>query len=251
MDLPGMRFSEQPRWLTCKSDPAGMLTALHNKASRRKLLLFAVACSRRVWHLLSGEYRADTLTILERSAESGDANREHFLVSLGFLASMRDRGPDCRAHRAVWSACQLGKSEGNGYDAIALAARTSDEVQDALGAEAEARALAAGALLSVAAAEYAKVWRDEVARHCNWIRDLLSDRFLRSRFDSHWLQGNHQTARNMAQAIYEGQSFGEMPILADALEEVGCANEEILSHCRQPGEHIRGCWVLDLLLGKS
>jgi hypothetical protein len=42
-----------------------------------------------------------------------------------------------------------------------------------------------------------------------------------------------------------------MPILADALEEAGCTNVDILNHCRQPGEHVRGCWVIDLLLGKE
>jgi hypothetical protein len=42
-----------------------------------------------------------------------------------------------------------------------------------------------------------------------------------------------------------------MPILADALEDAGCDNADILSHCRQPGAHVRGCWVVDLVLGKS
>jgi hypothetical protein len=42
-----------------------------------------------------------------------------------------------------------------------------------------------------------------------------------------------------------------MPILADALEEAGCTNSDILDHCRQSGEHVRGCWVIDALLGKS
>ena len=42
-----------------------------------------------------------------------------------------------------------------------------------------------------------------------------------------------------------------MPELADALEEAGCTDVEILSHCREPGEHVRGCWVVDLLLGKG
>jgi hypothetical protein len=59
------------------------------------------------------------------------------------------------------------------------------------------------------------------------------------------------TVVSLAQAIYRDRSFDRMPILADALEDAGCTNADILSHCRQPGEHCRGCWVVDLLLGKE
>ena len=55
----------------------------------------------------------------------------------------------------------------------------------------------------------------------------------------------------MARTIYEQRSFADLPILADALEDAGCHNEDILGHCRQPGEHVRGCWVVDLVLGKE
>jgi hypothetical protein len=55
----------------------------------------------------------------------------------------------------------------------------------------------------------------------------------------------------LAQAIYEGRQFQDLPILADALEEAGCSDPDILAHCRGPGPHVRGCWLLDLLLGKT
>jgi hypothetical protein len=55
----------------------------------------------------------------------------------------------------------------------------------------------------------------------------------------------------MAQTIYDERRFGDMPVLADALEESGCANDDILMHCRTPAEHARGCWVIDLLLEKT
>lgn len=66
-----------------------------------------------------------------------------------------------------------------------------------------------------------------------------------------WLRRNGGIVLKMAQSIYADQSFADLPILADALEEAGCDNAVILNHCRQPAEHTRGCWVLDLLLGKS
>jgi hypothetical protein len=55
----------------------------------------------------------------------------------------------------------------------------------------------------------------------------------------------------LAKSIYEDRAFDRLPILADALEESGCHDPDILAHCRQPGEHVRGCWVVDLLLGRE
>jgi hypothetical protein len=60
-----------------------------------------------------------------------------------------------------------------------------------------------------------------------------------------------RTVVAIARTIYEERTFESLPILADALEEAGCTNTDILAHCRQPGEHVRGCWVDDLLLGKK
>ncbi len=55
----------------------------------------------------------------------------------------------------------------------------------------------------------------------------------------------------LARAMYDSRNFGAMPILADALQDAGCDNTEILNHCRVPGEHVRGCWVLDLVLERK
>jgi hypothetical protein len=55
----------------------------------------------------------------------------------------------------------------------------------------------------------------------------------------------------MAGSMYESRDFAGMPILADALEEAGCGDPDILSHCRGGGPHVRGCWVVDLVLGKQ
>jgi hypothetical protein len=54
----------------------------------------------------------------------------------------------------------------------------------------------------------------------------------------------------VAKTIYDERRFEDMPILADALEEAGCTSELILGHCRSGGEHVRGCWVLDLILSE-
>ena len=55
----------------------------------------------------------------------------------------------------------------------------------------------------------------------------------------------------LARQMYESLDFGAMPILADALQDAGCDSADILNHCRGPGPHVRGCWVVDLVLGKE
>ena len=67
-------------------------------------------------------------------------------------------------------------------------------------------------------------------------------------FDPAWRTA---TVTSLAHAIYDDRAFDRMPILADALEDVGCTNAEVLGHCRGGGEHVRGCWVVDLVLGKE
>jgi len=81
-------------------------------------------------------------------------------------------------------------------------------------------------------------------------RDIFGNPFRPLVVDSSWLSWNQGAVVKLAQAIYEDRSCHELPILADVLERAGCKDELILSHCRGPGPHVRGCWVIDLLLGK-
>jgi hypothetical protein len=66
-----------------------------------------------------------------------------------------------------------------------------------------------------------------------------------------WVAWNEGTVVKLTQGIYDDRAFDRLPVLADALEEAGCTNAEILAHCREPGPHVRGCWALDLLLEKE
>jgi hypothetical protein len=59
------------------------------------------------------------------------------------------------------------------------------------------------------------------------------------------------TVTALANGIYADKAFDRLPILADALQDAGCENIDVLNHCRLPGEHARGCWVVDTLLGKE
>ena len=79
-------------------------------------------------------------------------------------------------------------------------------------------------------------------------RDIFGNPFRPVAADPAWLT---PTVQSIAAAIYEDRAFDRLPILADALEEAGCTNADVLLHCRQPAEHVRGCWVVDLMLGKT
>jgi hypothetical protein len=80
-------------------------------------------------------------------------------------------------------------------------------------------------------------------------RDIFGNPFRPVSFDPTW---RTSTALAIAKGMYESRDFGAIPILADALQEAGCANDDVLNHCRAAnGVHVRGCWVVDLVLGKS
>jgi hypothetical protein len=78
--------------------------------------------------------------------------------------------------------------------------------------------------------------------------DVFGDTFQPVAFSSEW---RTDTALTLARQIYDSRDFGAMPILADALQDAGCDSADVLDHCRGPGPHVRGCWVLDLVLGKE
>jgi len=81
-----------------------------------------------------------------------------------------------------------------------------------------------------------------------WLRDIFGYPFRPVTIDPAW---RTSTAVSVAQGVYTERAFDRLPILADALEDAGCTNADILNHCRQPGEHVRGCWCVDLVLGKK
>ena len=88
--------------------------------------------------------------------------------------------------------------------------------------------------------------RFELAR--SLIQCILGNPFRPVAFDPAWLTS---TSRGIAHSIYDDRAFDRLPILADALQDAGCENDDILSHCRGAGPHVRGCWVVDLVLGKE
>jgi hypothetical protein len=80
------------------------------------------------------------------------------------------------------------------------------------------------------------------------LRDIVGNPFRPVAFDPNW---RTSTAVALATRMYDSRDFSVMPILADALQDAGCDHPDILAHCRDDGPHARGCWVVDLVLGKS
>ncbi len=80
------------------------------------------------------------------------------------------------------------------------------------------------------------------------LRDIFGNPFRPVAFPLEW---RTSTAIALAAQMYESRDFSAMPILGDALQDAGCDNAGILDHCRGLGPHVRGCWVVDLVLGKE
>ena len=96
---------------------------------------------------------------------------------------------------------------------------------------------------------YAVVRSREEEAQFHLVREIFGNPFRPVGFDPAWLTSD---VTLLAQGIYEDRAFDRMPILADALQDAGCEDEQILAHCRDAAlTHVRGCWVVDLIWGKS
>lgn len=91
----------------------------------------------------------------------------------------------------------------------------------------------------------------ELAWQAKLLRELFGNPFRPCRFDPTWLSHNHGFAGTLARDIAGTERYADLPVLADALEDAGCDQPEVLNHCRTPGVHHRGCWALDGILGRG
>lgn len=211
----------EAEWLTA-SDPEPMLAFLRGKASDRKLRLFAVACCRRVLTDFSAD---DCLAAAEASEQFADG-----LISVERLDLL-----SIAAEEAWKDTVHEPRGEG---DNVARAASYCSS--PALGAVLFAVTLAAQATHVSRQSEHAK--------QSSALRDIIGNPFRPVIFDPAW---RSESVSALATGIYADRAFDRLPILSDALEEAGCDHADILNHCRGPGPHVKGCWVVDLVLGKE
>lgn len=220
-------------WLVCE-DPQKMLDFLRGKVSDRKLRLFACSwCRSIMWHLLTDELNKKAVEIAEAYAD-GICGRQSLSVV------RRERGSDYRNRRRA----ELVRITSE--DAAENWACAWDAVTYTLSAEAHE---SASLIVSGWMNPYHLSKRPQNREYLvALLREIFGNCFQLITLDASWLTS---TVSNLAQVIYDDRAFDRMPILADALEDAGCTNQDILSHCRSGGEHVRGCWVVDLILSKD
>ncbi len=232
----GMTESE---WLNC-ADPQVMLEFLREKTSDRKPRLFAVACCRRIWHLVTDGRSRQAVEVAERFADNLAKTSE-----LKAACPMRRNDAD-PCEKVAW-----GVADRNALiSAVITSAATiliaspessSTQVFEVLERREEE---AVTKLLE----QSNKMVRREEAEHCQILRDIFGNPFHHIAIDSSWLT---PAVKALAQSIYDERTFDQMTFLGEELVKSGCDNQEILGHCRGPGPHARGCWVVDLLLGRE
>jgi hypothetical protein len=218
----------EQEWLAC-IDIEPMVEFLRDRASDRKLRLFAVACCRRIWHLLTDPRSRHAVEVAERLADGRATEEERLAAYEGAFGAVFE-GPAPRAFREAPAAVGNAVINVPALDAAVysswIAARTPSDcprVPDQAERSAQFRLLG----------------------------DILGPADRPRAADPRWLTWNHGTVPAVARHIDGDRAYYDLPILADALEDAGCSDRDILSHCRSGGEHVHGCWVVDLLLGKA
>jgi hypothetical protein len=208
---------DEAEWLAC-SDSQALLAHLGPRVSVRQLRLFACVCVRQVWHLLGDERSRRAIEVAERYADGEVKKRE----LRNAIAAAEQAAYSCRRRQPL--------------------ARTAAAA--ALSALRLTRSLfyVNGLPLGLSAGPQT---------HADLLRDIVGNPFRSVVIDPGWLCWTDGAVRRMAQALYEERNFGDLPILADALEDAGCTDADILTHLRGPGPHVRGCWVLDGLLERG
>jgi hypothetical protein len=200
---------------------------------RRKRVLLACECCRRVWDLLEDDILKRAIELAERDADNYVRTTELTTIQAEILRVLSQL-LRVQLRRGTWA---------SGHPYTVVNATCNADVPNALACigalvrqqgtthEDERLLLAAGNVAQSAL-----------------IRDIFGNPFRPITFSPDWLTS---AVVALAQHMYESRDFSAMPILADALQDAGCENADVLDHCRKSGEHVRGCWVVDLVLEKT
>jgi hypothetical protein len=195
----------------------------------RKMRWFACACCRRIWHLLSEASNQEAVRMTEGFAAGQESTTELYRTYEVQLQALRSP-----------SEIRTGRVKEVALTALYTA---SPHYSDAIRAAVHSvRALTEGNLHPEA------IRQQETTFQINALRDLFGDLFYSRHMQPQWVLANGGAVRRLAEAIDQERAFERLPVLADALEEAGCAESMILGHCRGGGTHVRGCWVIDMLL---
>ncbi len=213
----------EDEWLIC-CDSRLMLQFLEGKPTVRKLRLAGCAWWRRAYDHLAADELKRIINVAEQVAEGG-ASQKRLRKVLKYIdfAAVADA-----------SRYTVGEDTASGWwSARCVAGLCAEEPSS------WASAVVWGASL-LNDADRAAI-----------IHDVFGNPYRPIAIKPSWRWWHDGTIVNIAAAIYDERSYRMLPILADALEDAGCDNGDILSHLRGSGPHVRGCWALDLILGKE
>jgi hypothetical protein len=216
----------EAEWLAT-TDPH-VLTHYKGCRSRRKRRLFSCAVARRVLYLIPDDRYERAIEIAERYADGVAAEKERRATHQVMHKAWQDREyAEAGNHAATAVLATLNKG--------AAGTLYSWEV-------------AAAAKAALARPEWDRGREEEMQKQCDLAREIYGNPFRPVTADPSWLTS---TVVALAEGIYADRAFDRLLILADALQDAGCENADILDHCRCDGTHVRGCWVVDLVLGKA
>ncbi len=214
----------EAEWLTC-AEPTTMLYFIRRSGgSDRKLRLFGSACYRSLWATSPvSQLHWDVLRASESYADGQIAKQEFRLIRkpLGGFENPCVAGMAEQVAFSASSEC-LGETwvpNGENIENAGLGGRVRQRSQP-----------------------------EQLRPQCDSLRDIFGNPFCPFVVNPSWLTSDVVA---IAEGIYQERAFDRMPILADALQDAGCDNDDILNHCRNDGPHARGCFVVDLLLGKE
>jgi hypothetical protein len=207
----------EAEWIEC-IDANRMIGFLLKSGTSRKLRLFTCACCRLRGAALADEQMLAAVETGERYADrlANDDERRAILETVQGIVEKA-----------------LTKQD---WERVAAAADARDCVE-------------VGSQRVTGFERKQQIGRDRY--ECYLLREIFGNPFRPVTMEPAWLEWQDGFVPKMAKTIYDGRGFEQMPKLADALEAAGCGNEELLGHFRQPRQHIRGCWAVDLVLGKK
>ncbi len=253
----------EEEWLVC-DDSGEMLEFIGNMVTERKVRLFAVACCRRIDRLLPHKGQRIALDVAEQFADGivslaplaeacGQAKAYAGLASCAVAAACTPIVPLCPKCAAPMS-LRHGQ-RGLLFHECSSAPKCPEACPSLQGIVGYATGVAAEAAVCEHTMGYEMACNAEVSEQSQLMRDIIGNPFRAVSINPTWLT---PTVLGLARATYDNRTLPSgtldntrLAILADALEDAGCDNADILNHCRWPGPHVRGCWVVDLLLGKE
>jgi hypothetical protein len=223
---------------------------LQGNLAPRKRRLLACACCRRIWKELWAEELHRAVEAAEQYADGLINSADLAVAQARAEAVARPVGerlghlsPGTEHHRseamlwsAAWAAASAAHIRGQGLHICMISTSPIDNALDYASKHREYEV---------------KAGLGEQGVQCRLFRDIFGNPFRPISIDPAWLRWNAGTVLAIAQRIYDERCFDVMPLLGDALEEAGCEDFVILHHCRGLGPHVRGCWLLDLILDKS